>query len=44
MPFTDDAGSWAKKRTTSHPFRFDEGVTIWVAETDVQPDDDFLSA
>lgn len=35
--------SWAKKRSLSHPYRFDDGVTLWVADTDINPDDQFLT-
>ncbi len=35
--------SWSKERTEAHPFHYRDGVRIWMAETDVNPDDDFLS-
>lgn len=35
--------SWVKEQSTSHPYRFDFGVTIGVADTDIRPDDDFLT-
>lgn len=38
-----DETSWSKERDDSHPYRYDMGVTVWVAERDVNPDDDFLS-
>lgn len=34
--------SWAEKRTDDHPYHYSDGVTIWVAEQDVNPDDKFL--
>ena len=34
--------SWAEKRSPSHPYHFDDGVTVGVAPMDVSPDDDFL--
>lgn len=42
-PYTDDAGSWAKERSAEHPYHFADGVTIWAADTDLDPDDDFLA-
>lgn len=34
--------SWAKDRSSSNPYHFEDGVTIWVADVDVDPDNDFL--
>jgi hypothetical protein len=34
--------SWAEKRSPDHPYHFNEGVTIWVAQTDLAPHDHFL--
>lgn len=34
--------SWAKDRSDSHPYHFQAGVTVWVAETDLNPHDHFL--
>lgn len=34
--------SWAKEPSVEHPYHFKAGVTIWVADHDVNPDDDFL--
>ena len=31
------------KPTTATPFHVRDGVTLWVSETDLSPDDDFLS-
>lgn len=43
-PFHDGTfKSWAQKRSRTHPYHFSDGVTIWVAEEDLTPDDDFLS-
>lgn len=35
--------SWSKERTRSHPYKYDEGVSIGVAETDFAPDDMFTT-
>lgn len=34
---------WAKEPSREHPYRYDFGVTIGVAATDLHPDDTFLS-
>lgn len=33
---------WAKERSAKYPYHADDGVTIWVAETDLNPHDHFL--
>jgi hypothetical protein len=33
----------AKSYSRQTPFRFDDGVTIWVSRQDLTPDDDFLA-
>lgn len=43
MPFHDGAGNWAKERSRDFPYHYRDGVTIWVAPVDVNPDDDFLA-
>lgn len=44
LPYHDGTQKrWAKERSDSHPYRFDEGVTIWVHDEGLSPDDDFLS-
>ncbi len=35
--------SWAETRSAEHPYHRDHGVTIGVAETDLRPDDRFLT-
>lgn len=36
--------SWRKEPDDQHPFRFDDGVTIWVTDgEDPSPDDQFLA-
>lgn len=35
--------SWTKKRDAEHPYRFDFGVKIGVAETDLAPWDKFTT-
>lgn len=35
--------SWSKVQDEGHPYRYDMGVTLWVATRDVNPDDQFLS-
>lgn len=43
-PYHDGSfSSWAKERTNSHPYGMFDGVTIWVADRDLTPDDKFLS-
>ena len=43
QPFHDGTfESWAKDPSLSHPYHFLDGVRIFVAETDLFPDDDFL--
>lgn len=34
--------SWAKDRSRQHPYHFRDGVTVWVHDVDLSPDDDFL--
>lgn len=34
---------WAEKPSDSHPYHHSHGVTIWVADQDLSPDDDFLA-
>lgn len=34
--------SWAEKPSLEHPFKFDDGVNIWMSQYDLTPDDDFL--
>lgn len=44
LPFHDGTfESWAKEASASHPYNFMDGVRLYVAETDVNPSDDFLS-
>lgn len=35
--------SWAEKPSVNHPYHRDHGVTIGVHETDLRPDDRFLT-
>jgi hypothetical protein len=35
---------WAEKPSAEFPYHRDDGVTIWVANLDVRPDDDFLKS
>jgi len=35
---------WSATRTRATPYRYDEGVSIWVAPEDLAPDDDFLGS
>lgn len=35
--------SWAKEASRTHPYHFNDGVHVWVAVEDVNPDDQFLS-
>lgn len=34
--------SWSEKRTKAHPFRYDDGVKVWVHDVDLSPHDHFL--
>lgn len=40
--FPTDLNAWSDTRSSSHPYDFRDGVTIWVAAQDLSPDDDFL--
>lgn len=43
VPYHDGTfKSWARERSSSHPYHFRDGVRIWVAPEDLAPDDDFL--
>lgn len=42
QPFTDGEGSWAAERSAAHPYHFNDGVHIWVAPVDLNPEDRFL--
>lgn len=33
---------WSDKRSASYPYRYDEGVTIGIADSDLAPHDHFL--
>ncbi len=45
MPFHDGSFSrWSKEPSREFPFHYLDGVTIWLAPTDVNPDDDFLGS
>lgn len=35
--------SWAEKRSPGHPYHARDGVTIWVHDEDLSPDDNFLA-
>lgn len=35
--------SWVESRSESHPYRYDDGVTIFVADADHDPADEFTS-
>lgn len=44
QPFHDGSfKNWAKERSKMFPYHFSDGVRILVAETDLYPDDNFLS-
>jgi hypothetical protein len=34
--------NWSKDASAEFPYRYDDGVRIWVAPVDLTPDDDFL--
>lgn len=44
QPYHDGTfASWSTKRSRSHPYHYNDGVTITAATVDVNPDDDFLT-
>lgn len=44
-PFHDGTFTrWSTESTPATPYRFDEGVDIFVSETDLNPTDAFLTA
>lgn len=44
MPWHDGTfSSWSQERSASHPCHYTDGVTLWVAEVDYDPDGDWLS-
>jgi len=44
LPFHDGTFSnWAAERSKQTPFQYREGVSLWVANIDLTPDDEFLS-
>lgn len=43
-PYHDGAFlNWSDKRNGHYPYHYKDGVTVWVAAEDHNPDDDFLS-
>lgn len=40
--FPTDLSKWAKERSDTHPYRYDAGVVIFVADTDLEPHNHFL--
>jgi hypothetical protein len=34
--------NWSRERSAAFPYAHDDGVTIWVATEDLNPDDNFL--
>lgn len=43
MPFHNgDFTSWAKERSDSHPCHYNDGVRIWVADVDYDPEGTWL--
>jgi hypothetical protein len=44
LPFHDGTFSnWSVDRSRQAPFHYRDGVSLWVADIDLTPDDDFLS-
>lgn len=41
--FPADLSLWAEKRSASHPYKYDEGVTIFMWGADLAPHDHFLT-
>lgn len=43
QPFHDGTfKSWAGNRSSSHPYHFRDGVSIWVSKFDLTPDADWI--
>ena len=43
-PFHDGTfKNWAKDPSPEFPFRYDDGVTIWLSPTEVNEEDEFLA-
>jgi hypothetical protein len=43
LPYHDGSfEDWVKERSASHPYASRDGVTIWVHDVDLDPQDDFL--
>lgn len=43
QPFHDGTFThWAKEYGPMTPFHYDDGVTVWVSEDNLTPDDDFI--
>lgn len=40
--FPREASAWAKERSESHPYHYRDGVSIWLHDSDLDPDDQFL--
>lgn len=44
LPYHDGTfAQWSKEPTDATPFHFSDGVTVYVADSDINPDDDFLT-
>jgi hypothetical protein len=42
-PFHDGSfEDWVKERSDSHPFHYSDGVRIWVADVDYEPEGTWL--
>ncbi len=42
-PYHDGTFSvWSEKATERTPFHFQDGVTVWLSQHDLTPDDNFL--
>jgi hypothetical protein len=45
LPFHDgEFKHWSKHASLDTPYHYQDGVNIWVADADLNPDDNFLGA
>lgn len=40
--FPTDLGAWVKERSASHPYHYRDGVRIWIHDSDLNPEDEFI--
>lgn len=42
--FPEDPADWSATRTTATPYHYLDGVSLWVSQHDLTPEDKFLGA